>query len=216
MKPRIADPMRGTQYSQGDWSWIRSSLFLKWNDCDDRDMATATLIVFSASPELRARFERLCLNPDWTVALVDPFSLYVIVLDELWLQADGIMKKVADVFNGTETVRTYNFPTKQTHTPLLPISNRHNIKKKSHYIFNLFIHILRPPSTSHLAPTALTVAILSACTTWPNILSTSKKRPKPPSQSPNACSPTTTKSSSPTLASLEMMSRGRHSVCIKC
>lgn len=108
MKPRIADP-RGTPYSHGDWLWIRSSFFLKWNDCDDRDKATATLIVFSASPELRARFESLFLNPDWTIALVDPFSLYVIVLDELWLQADGIMRKVAEVFNGMETVRTYIF-----------------------------------------------------------------------------------------------------------
>lgn len=59
-----------------------------------------------AVSQLRARFERLILNPEWTVALVDPFSLYVIVLDELWLQADGIMKKVAEVFNGMETVRT--------------------------------------------------------------------------------------------------------------
>lgn len=116
MKPRIGDP-RGTQYSHGDWSWIRSSFFLKWNDCDDRNIATATLIVFSASPELCARFERLCLNPEWTVALVDPFSLYVIVLDELWLQADGIMKKVAEVFNGIETVRTYN--SSHTHSALL-------------------------------------------------------------------------------------------------
>lgn len=116
MKPRIADP-RGTQYSHGDWLWIRSSIFLKWNDCDDRDMATATLIVFSASPELRARFERLCMNPDWTVALVDPFSLYVIVLDELWLQADGIMNKVAEVFSSMETVCTHIFHP-HTNTPL--------------------------------------------------------------------------------------------------
>lgn len=106
-KPRIADP-RGKQYSQGDWLWIRSSFFLEWNDCKDRDRATATLLMFSASPELRARFERLYLNPDWTVALVDPFSLYAIVLDELWLQADGIMKKVADVFNGMETVSHFS------------------------------------------------------------------------------------------------------------
>ena len=114
MKPRIADP-RGTQYSQGDWLWIRSSFFLKWNTCDNRDLATATLIVFSASPELRARFQRLILNPEWTVALVDPFSLYVIVLDELWLQADGIVNKVLKVFNGMETVR--NFISPPPHPP---------------------------------------------------------------------------------------------------
>lgn len=105
MRPRIADP-RGTPYSQGDWLWIRSSFFLKWNDCGDPNVVTATLIVFSASPELRARFESLCLNSDWTVALVDAFSLYVIVLDELWLQADRITKKLGGVFNDMESVRT--------------------------------------------------------------------------------------------------------------
>lgn len=202
MKPRIADP-RGTQYSHGDWLWIRSSFFLKWNDCHDRNMATATLIVFSASPELRARFERLCLNPDWTIALVDAFSLYVIVLDELWLQADGIMKKVADVFNGMETVR-YG-PPLPPHSPNYKLHNiqRKKEKEKKNHNNNLFI--LRPPSTSHLAPAALRVAISSACTTWPNISSTSKKRPKRPSQCPKAFSLTTTKSSSLTPASLEMM-----------
>lgn len=136
MKPRIADP-RGTQYSQGDWLWIRSSFFLKWNTCDNRDLATATLIVFSASPELRARFERLILNPEWTVALVDPFSLYVIVLDELWLQADGIMKKVAEVFNGMETVRNFISPLPHPH-PLF------FIKKKNLQFLYLFINLDRP------------------------------------------------------------------------
>lgn len=129
MKPRIADP-RGTQYSHGDWLWIRSSFFLKWNDCHHRNMATATLIVFSASPELRARFERLCLNPDWTIALVDAFSLYVIVLDELWLQVDGIMKKVADVFNGMETVR-YGPPLPPPPSPITNcIISRERKKRK--------------------------------------------------------------------------------------
>lgn len=155
MRPRIADP-RGTQYSQGDWLWIRSSFFLKWNTCDNRDLATATLVVFSASPELRARFQRLILNPEWIVALVDPFSLYVIVLDELWLQADGIMKKVAEVFNGMETVRNFISPPPHPH-----------LKKK--FTISLFIHKLRPPSTSPLAPTVLTAATLSACITWPSI-----------------------------------------------
>lgn len=136
MKPRIADP-RGTQYSQGDWLWIRSSFFLKWNTCDNRDLATATLIVFSASPELRARFERLILNPEWTVALVDPFSLYVIVLDELWLQADGIMKKVAEVFNGMETVRNFISPPPHPH-PLFFIK-----KIKLQFLY-LFINLDRP------------------------------------------------------------------------
>lgn len=62
------------------------------------------LIVFSASPGLRARFERLYSNPDWEVALVDPFSLYVIILDELWLQAESIVNGVREVFGVMERV----------------------------------------------------------------------------------------------------------------
>ena len=61
--------------------------------------------MFSASPELRARFERLHNSPDWEVALIDPFSLYVVVLDELWLQAESIANKVREVFGYMERVR---------------------------------------------------------------------------------------------------------------
>lgn len=39
------------------------------------------------------------------MALVDPFSLYVIVLDELWLQAESIVNGVREVFGLMERVR---------------------------------------------------------------------------------------------------------------
>ena len=97
--------MRGRGLSQGDWTWIRSGFYLRWNECDDLKKAAVTLIVFSASPGLRARFERLRNSPEWEVALIDPFSLYVIILDELWLQAESIANKVREVFGNMERVR---------------------------------------------------------------------------------------------------------------
>ena len=91
--------------SHGDWTWIRSGFYLRWSNCNDPLMSAATLIVFSANPGLRARFEQLTSNSEWTSVLIDPFSLYVIVLDELWLQAEGIVRDVSDVFGLMERVR---------------------------------------------------------------------------------------------------------------
>lgn len=99
---RIADP-RGDVLSQGDWTWIRTSVFMRWSNCHDRDRASVALVIFSASPEMRDRLERL-----WTVevseVLVDPWSLFVICLDELWLQAQSIVANVQHVFGQMERV----------------------------------------------------------------------------------------------------------------
>lgn len=43
------------------------------------------------------------------MTLVDPFSLYVIVLDELWLQAESMMNRVREVFGFMERVRLTPF-----------------------------------------------------------------------------------------------------------
>lgn len=97
---RIADP-RGTELSQGDWTWIRTSVFMRWSNCVDKDRATVNLVIFSASLELRDRIQRLW-NSDISNALVDPFSLFVICLDELWMQAMGIVRIVGDEFSNME------------------------------------------------------------------------------------------------------------------
>ncbi|KAL8777237.1 MAG: hypothetical protein Q9213_007950 [Squamulea squamosa] len=98
--PGIADP-RGTVLSQGDWTWIRTSVFMRWSNCNDNDLATVTLIFFSFSPELRDRCQRLW-ETDVSMVLADPFSLFVICLDELWLQAQSIVRNVGTVFNRLE------------------------------------------------------------------------------------------------------------------
>jgi hypothetical protein len=99
---RIADPRKDV-LSQGDWTWIRTSVFMRWSNCHDRDRASLALVIFSASPELRDRLERL-----WTAeiseVLVDPWSLFVICLDEFWLQAQSIVANVQHVFGQMERV----------------------------------------------------------------------------------------------------------------
>ncbi|KAI4192861.1 MAG: hypothetical protein LQ346_004127, partial [Caloplaca aetnensis] len=50
---------------------------------------------------MRDRFKRLW-KTDLSKVPVDPFSLFVICLDELWLQAQGTVRAVSDVFNAME------------------------------------------------------------------------------------------------------------------
>lgn len=99
---KIADP-GGTELSHGDWTWIRTSIFMRWSNCHNEDQASVTLVIFSASPELRARFQRLW-STDLSAILVDPFSLFVICLDELWLQAMIIVNIIGDVYGKMERV----------------------------------------------------------------------------------------------------------------
>lgn len=82
---------------------------MRWSDCQDKNSASVTLVIFSASLELRNRLERLWDN-DLSEVLVDPFSLFVICLDELWLQAQGIVRMVGAEFNRMERV---SYPKKK-------------------------------------------------------------------------------------------------------
>lgn len=76
---------------------------MRWSNCHDKDRASVTLVVFSASPELRDRCQRLW-HTELSGVLVDPFSLFVICLDELWRQALGVVKIVGDEFSRMERV----------------------------------------------------------------------------------------------------------------
>ena len=98
----VADP-RGTELSHGDWTWIRTSVFMRWSDFHDKNKASVTLVIFSASPELRDRCQRLW-KFDLSTILVDPFSTFAIIQDELWRQALGIVNIVAEVFGKMERV----------------------------------------------------------------------------------------------------------------
>ena len=76
---------------------------MRWSNCHNKDDASVVLVIFSASPELRDRCQRLW-DTELSEVLVDPFSLFVICLDELWLQAQGIVKIVRNEFSKMERV----------------------------------------------------------------------------------------------------------------
>lgn len=92
--------------SQDDWNWLRSSIFLRWTKCSSPDEAKVTLIIFSAGPELRDRFRRLKDNSSWQDVLRDPWSLFVMMLDELWFEANRISADIGKVFRQLEKVIT--------------------------------------------------------------------------------------------------------------
>lgn len=83
---------------------------MRWSDPQDINSASVTLVIFSASIELRDRLQRLW-DGDLSEVLVDPFSLFVICLDELWLQAQGIVSMVGAEFNRMERV---SYPEQST------------------------------------------------------------------------------------------------------
>ena len=76
---------------------------MRWSDCYNRDKASVTLIIFSAPPELRDRYQELW-DKNLSDVLTDPFSLFVICLDELFLQANVVIRIVGDEFSGMERV----------------------------------------------------------------------------------------------------------------
>ena len=87
---RIVDPRQDQRkLSFADWSWIRAGFFLKWSNFRER-APSVTLICFGESKRLRKRLEGIKWNELGAQALKDPYSLFVIILDELFLQMDGL------------------------------------------------------------------------------------------------------------------------------
>ena len=62
------------------------------------------LIIFSPSRSLQTNIDRLVTRPDWEQALVDPFSLLIVVLDDLFQQVDTAINNVSTVFRQIEQV----------------------------------------------------------------------------------------------------------------
>ena len=64
-----------------------------------------TLICFMAPEGLMRRFSILLDHPEWEDVLEDPFILYDIILEELYLILDAVIRTLGKVFNGVERVR---------------------------------------------------------------------------------------------------------------
>ncbi|KAL6715238.1 hypothetical protein ACLMJK_007502 [Lecanora helva] len=121
--------------SHGDWSWIRTSVFMRWRDCDTSDKASVTLLIFSASLELRQRYLDLWKN-DLSAILVDPYSLLVVCLDELWKQAQSIVRVVSDEFSDMErtALDIAHATTSATAESQLDFVGLHNMAKHIIYL----------------------------------------------------------------------------------
>ena len=97
--------------SQADFSWIRAAFFLKVEspkiDFIDPNLRNKpiTLLCFGASDALTTRFNNLQNKIEWKEALEDPYVLLDIVLDELYLQLDGISWNLGEVYGNMERVR---------------------------------------------------------------------------------------------------------------
>jgi hypothetical protein len=95
--------------SQTNWTWLRAGFFLKWGPLKERApngslMNPVTLLCFGASQAMKNRFGRVPNGPTWRMD-IDPFQLFVIVLDELFQEMDKQVWNLSDVFRGIEHVR---------------------------------------------------------------------------------------------------------------
>ena len=107
--PRIEDPRKpshGSFLSQDDGTWRRSGYFMRWKQPPKNDDSSGTMefVIFSASQILQRNIERLVTRPDWEQALADPFSLLVIVLDDITTCITAAIDKVLIVFRPIEHV----------------------------------------------------------------------------------------------------------------
>jgi hypothetical protein len=90
---------------QADWTWIRSGYFLRWT-ADSNSDVEVTLICFEASSSLKHRFRNLQLPASCKNALDDPWSLFVVVLNELFIQMSETVYDVSEAFGEIEMVRS--------------------------------------------------------------------------------------------------------------
>ena len=100
----ISDPRpRAPQLKQGDWTWIRSGYFLRWILNSSRNLEV-TLVCFGASSSLERRLQQLAPLSILNSVVHDPYSLFVLILNDLSLQMDNTVWDVSEVFGDIELV----------------------------------------------------------------------------------------------------------------
>lgn len=110
--PFIRDPRGGTRQNHEDLTWLRSGYFLRWKRpfADALADSDVTLIIFSPMPDLKMHLQELTSRPDWRQGLMDPFSLLVIVAENIFLETSVTINKVLKVLTSTEQVCDSNNP----------------------------------------------------------------------------------------------------------
>lgn len=105
-------PANPNPLSQENWTWLRSAFYLKSGGPENNPVnhgqspkPCTTLICFGGSNSLQERFSGLGSSPNWNQCLDAPYNLFVVVLDELFLEMDDQAWRIAGVFRGIEHVR---------------------------------------------------------------------------------------------------------------
>jgi hypothetical protein len=91
--------------SHAEGTWIKQKYFLSWGRGRGIEKCT-TLICFGTHRDLTLRFEHLSTNSAWKESVDSPYTLFVIVLDELFKLLDGQVWKMLDVIKDLEKVRS--------------------------------------------------------------------------------------------------------------
>ena len=105
--PVIRDPSHPHQshLSQSDYGWNRAGFFLTWKQALDLPALTeTTLLCFGAPSSLMERFKCMRLSENWKKNLQDPYSVLVVVLNDLFLQIDNILWSLSSVYRLQESV----------------------------------------------------------------------------------------------------------------
>ncbi|KAI4268318.1 MAG: hypothetical protein LQ337_007909, partial [Flavoplaca oasis] len=102
--PSIQDPRHSKPSQESDGTWLRSGVFLRWRQpaVGHDDSGEVDMIIFGPTVPLQRNFECLINRPEWRQALEDPFSLLVVVMDDLHRQVDEARAKLHEALRSAE------------------------------------------------------------------------------------------------------------------
>lgn len=101
----FGNPSVAGNRSQADWQWIKSGFFLKWGPVNSvTRKPSVTCICFAASAALEQRFQMLLSKPHCDQILKDPYVVFGVILEQLFVQMDSQVWNVLSVFRQIEQV----------------------------------------------------------------------------------------------------------------
>ncbi|KAL4963042.1 uncharacterized protein BDV14DRAFT_177404 [Aspergillus stella-maris] len=141
--PVVSGPRTGRHNRQSDYTWVRSSFFLRWS-LNPKASPEITLICFGEHGVMD-RFQRLSYKAVKDGVVHDPLSLFALVLHDLSSWMDERAWDLASAFGGIEFRALALHRERETFTGLLNISKHmiylqessdaalETMKKLSHY-----------------------------------------------------------------------------------
>lgn len=100
----ISDPRQeALRQDQADWTWARSGFFLRWTRSQNHPRQV-TMLCFETSSLLQQRQRSLSSAAVLESSLIDPLSLFVIVVNDLSRQMDIAVWDISSIFGNIESV----------------------------------------------------------------------------------------------------------------